>query len=179
MPLQVPIVVTAEDGVTSLRYYVVVTRAVAPEVTVSTAADALGPVSELFSVPLRNATGGGWIGASAGALAPRGGDTDGGPAAAAAPSGGQLTIGAPPGCALDMAQYRRFRKPISDFLRAFQDQRIVPVLYLDDYLCDASACRSHADGVPFYRDAVHFSHSGSRFIGKAMDWGELIAKLAS
>jgi peptidoglycan/LPS O-acetylase OafA/YrhL len=92
---------------------------------------------------------------------------------------GKLTIGAPPDCALSVAKYRRFRKSILDFLGALQDQRIVPVLYLDGYLCDASACRSHADGVPFYRDAVHLSHSGSRFIGKAMNWGKLIAKLAS
>ena len=46
---QVPIVVTAEDGVTSQRYYVVVTRAVA---AATTAGSALGSLEELWAAAL-------------------------------------------------------------------------------------------------------------------------------
>jgi len=103
--LQVPIVVTAEDGVTSLRYYVVVTRATAvapapapaPAVPVISA-DSLGPVSELYSVPLRTGTSDGRLGAF-GAIAPSSsssssssGDIRGGGTPVAAPLGGQLSF---------------------------------------------------------------------------------------
>ena len=101
MPLQVPIVVTAEDGVTSQRYYVVVTRAAAtpapapaPESAVISA-DSLGPVSELYSVPLRTGTSDGRLGAF-GAIAPSGSSSssgsDSGNMPVAAPVSGQLSF---------------------------------------------------------------------------------------
>jgi len=102
---QVPIVVTAEDGVTSLRYYVVVTRAAAAApapapMSAAISADSLGPVSELYSVPLRTGTGSGRLGAF-GAIAPSGssdsssgsgGNIGGGVGPVAAPLGGQLSF---------------------------------------------------------------------------------------
>ncbi len=53
-----------------------------------------------------------------------------------------------------------------------------PIVSFDVSLCRAGICRTTIDGVPLYRDAGHFSRTGSILVGRRLGLGERVWRTA-
>jgi peptidoglycan/LPS O-acetylase OafA/YrhL len=85
---------------------------------------------------------------------------------------GKILLGrARQGCDIQLREYRETQAPVLQVLRRLREEAGVEVVYLDDYLCDASSCRSSIGGLPVYRDTGHLTVEASRRIGLGMDLG--------
>lgn len=82
---------------------------------------------------------------------------------------GRWTIGATPGCVIDVADDAQRRAAEHRFIDALaaSDPRL-PVLRFEPLLCDAQRCQVERDGVPLYRDQGHLSREGSRLLMPAV-----------
>jgi peptidoglycan/LPS O-acetylase OafA/YrhL len=85
--------------------------------------------------------------------------------------GGNPTIAPDAQCRYSRSSYVALRKPVLDFLARTRADQVVPVIALDDALCDATVCATQMDGVPLYRDAGHLSMPGAALLGTRMNWG--------
>ncbi|TDM06178.1 MAG: acyltransferase [Ideonella sp. MAG2] len=90
----------------------------------------------------------------------------------------RLALGAPAGCVIQRQAYEQARALVLDYLRRAPTEAQLPVLRLDDYLCDAKRCRTEIQGVPLYRDAGHLSYDGAVVLADAMHWGSKVQQLA-
>ncbi len=76
---------------------------------------------------------------------------------------GLLTLGAPADCRITKAATPALARRVTALLHRFEREAGMPVLWLDEALCDAATCRTaDSDGLGFYRDAGHLSVEGSR-----------------
>jgi hypothetical protein len=76
---------------------------------------------------------------------------------------GLLTLGAPADCRIVLADAPVPAQRVTALLKRFESEAGVPVLWLDDALCQAGTCRTaDPDGLALYRDAGHLSVDGSR-----------------
>ena len=92
---------------------------------------------------------------------------------------GKAVIGADnPSCAISEARYRAGRVAVRSLLDRVARETQAPVLHLDDYLCKQGTCAVEWNGVFLYRDQGHFSHDGSRQVGKAIGLSSLLTGLA-
>lgn len=83
---------------------------------------------------------------------------------------GLYTVTDYPECTFTMAQFARVRAPVLGFLARVQQRGIVPVVYLHDRLCAGGTCRTSLDGIALYKDPGHLNISGSRLLGRRMQW---------
>lgn len=65
---------------------------------------------------------------------------------------------------------------IYDFLRRVESE--IPVLFLDEFICDDVKCDTMMDGVFIYRDAGHLSVEGSAYLGEKFNLYGRIMELA-
>ncbi len=67
-------------------------------------------------------------------------------------------------------------------LRAFKFlknvENFIPVIWLNDFICNKNKCLASIDGIPIYRDTTHLSKSGSALLGKQFDLNKLIIEKA-
>ncbi|TXD88349.1 acyltransferase [Mitsuaria sp. TWR114] len=79
------------------------------------------------------------------------------------------TIGATPGCVIDVKDDEQRRASEHAFIEALAkaDARL-PVLRFEPLLCDGTSCQVERDGVPLYRDQGHLSREGSRLLMPAV-----------
>lgn len=76
---------------------------------------------------------------------------------------GLMTLGAPADCRIVLASAPALAQRVTALLKRFESEAGVPVLWLDEALCEAGVCRTaDRDGLAFYRDAGHLSVDGSR-----------------
>jgi len=76
------------------------------------------------------------------------------------------------GCQIETGAYRAYQERILDLLG-----RIAPearVVLFSDILCDSDFCNTEIDGVFIYRDWGHLSVEGSEYLGKKMNFYNLI-----
>lgn len=79
-------------------------------------------------------------------------------------------------CSMPTAEVKAFSplvdKLMSDVAKSF------PVVTVEDYLCDADACRAAEEDVPVYRDDGHFSRKGSEVLGTKLQWYTAVTSAA-
>jgi hypothetical protein len=78
-------------------------------------------------------------------------------------------------CDFSRAVDEREQGHILAFLRELQ-ARGVKIVFLPDLLCDTGVCRTALDGIPLYRDHIHFSRDGSTAAGRTWNFYELIRR---
>ncbi len=76
----------------------------------------------------------------------------------------KLIVGPHLDCALPLHDFRAQQAPVRQFLERVPEDADVPVIRLDDFLCEATRCRTMMDGVFLYRDSGHLSHEGSVYL---------------
>lgn len=86
---------------------------------------------------------------------------------------GRIALGAPEGCTIDAADYRKRRAAVLWLLDA-AEQAGIAVIRFDPWLCDDKVCRTLLDDTMVYRDYGHFSHAGVRLIAERMHLDRLI-----
>ncbi|WP_343632910.1 acyltransferase family protein [Roseateles sp.] len=75
---------------------------------------------------------------------------------------GRWTLGAPAGCAIDVADDAQRRAAEHRFIDELaRSDRRLPVMRFEPLLCDGQRCQVERDGVPLYRDQGHLSREGS------------------
>jgi len=70
-------------------------------------------------------------------------------------------------CDFPESAYLEHRAKENAFVRRLGSR--YPVIWLSEATCHAGTCATVLDSVPLYRDARHFTHVGSSFIGKRLD----------
>lgn len=75
-------------------------------------------------------------------------------------------------CRVKVSEYKEVKKEILDFLAVIE--RKYRVIYMSDYLCDDVYCSTELDGVFIYGDRAHLSTAGSTYLGKKMNFYDLI-----
>lgn len=90
---------------------------------------------------------------------------------------GLYSWGGQEGCALARAEYEAKRSDVNALLGAIESAG-VPVIRLDDELCDERQCQTTLDGVMVYRDQGHLSHDGAALLGRRMQWPRLVIERA-
>ncbi|MBO9689936.1 MAG: acyltransferase [Mitsuaria chitosanitabida] len=82
---------------------------------------------------------------------------------------GRWTLGAPVGCAIDVAEDQERRAGEHRFIDELaKSDRKLPVLRFEPLLCDATRCQVERDGIPLYRDQGHLSREGSLLLMPAV-----------
>ena len=87
---------------------------------------------------------------------------------------GRLVRGAHADCGLSMENYRAASPQTLEFFRRLEDETDMPVIQLEEFMCQGNGCMTRLDGVMLYRDQLHLSIAGSAKLGKAMDWAQEI-----
>jgi hypothetical protein len=78
---------------------------------------------------------------------------------------GMPMLGSAGDCDIDEAEYAaRTHVRLDAFVAALRQRLDLTVLGFDDTLCHAGQCKTVMDGIPLYRDAVHFTIEGGRKI---------------
>jgi len=75
-------------------------------------------------------------------------------------------------CRIKVSEYRAAKKDILDFLATIGKK--YTVIYMSDYLCDDVYCNVELDGVFIYGNRAHLSTEGSIYLGKKMNFYDLI-----
>lgn len=76
---------------------------------------------------------------------------------------GLLTLGAPADCRIVLADAPLLTRRATALLKRFEKEAGMPVLWLDEALCESGFCRTaDPDGLALYRDVGHLSVDGSR-----------------
>lgn len=91
---------------------------------------------------------------------------------------GKVLLGAHEGCVILVGEYRQARARVLEALEQAKRELGVDVLSMDDFLCDARACKVQIDGVALYRDAGHLSVEGSRLVGQRMSLTKSLVDMA-
>ena len=79
---------------------------------------------------------------------------------------GLWTIEPSRGCAIHVDEYRRYQNHGLEVVDRLPREALIDVVRFDDVLCDASTCRTKLGSTPLYRDAGHFSVTGSVALGE-------------
>ncbi len=80
----------------------------------------------------------------------------------------------PAECDFTYQTYANKQKEVIHFLKEIE--RNHQVVWIDDIICNGNYCRSSIDSIFIYRDKGHLSNEGVRFIGKKMNFYELVTK---
>ena len=92
---------------------------------------------------------------------------------------GAMAIGADyDDCRLSVQRYRSDRADVLRLLDRVESESGVPVIRLDEHLCDPESCRTKVGESLIYRDSGHLSHEGSRWLGQDMQLGRRILESA-
>lgn len=75
-------------------------------------------------------------------------------------------------CNVRESEYKTHQKSIIQFLKLIDKQ--YRVIWVSEEICSNSNCNAEIENRFIYRDKMHFSHEGSAFIGKKMDFYKLI-----
>jgi hypothetical protein len=75
-------------------------------------------------------------------------------------------------CRIKVGEYKMVKKDILDFLAVIEKK--YTVIYMSDYLCDNVYCNTELEGVFIYGDRGHLSIAGSTYLGKKMNFYNLI-----
>jgi hypothetical protein len=82
---------------------------------------------------------------------------------------GKITFGGRGSCDLPLADVTKTREVIWGMIQAAADANDVPVISMDDFLCDETTCKASIDGTFIYRDAGHLTYEGAALIGQQSD----------
>lgn len=77
-----------------------------------------------------------------------------------------------PGCTISYPDYLAKHSHIVDLLKLFEKE--IPVVWLDKALCDKKNCLIEDKGTFMYMDYEHLSIEGSKYLGKKMNFAQLI-----
>jgi len=91
---------------------------------------------------------------------------------------GLVSIGMRPDCRFTRADYLRYSAPVRSVLEEVARRGIVPIIDFDPVLCSGSLCSTSAGGLPLYRDDVHLSIDGSRYVAGQMQLADRIRREA-
>lgn len=91
---------------------------------------------------------------------------------------GKPTITDHADCTFTLEEYREHRREVLSFLNQVRAQDVAPILDLDDRLCGIGRCQTRLNGTMLYRDEDHLSAAGSVELGREMEWGNLVDRLA-
>jgi hypothetical protein len=73
------------------------------------------------------------------------------------------------GCAIDAAEFTARRgERLDALISRLRNQLDLSVIDFERTLCDAGLCTTMIDGIPLYRDAVHFTIDGGRHLIQKM-----------
>ena len=75
-------------------------------------------------------------------------------------------------CNISISAYHADQENVIQLLHSIQQNH--RVIWLSKELCGEAYCAARIGGIFIYRDGMHLSHEGSRYIGKAMDFYHLI-----
>ena len=92
---------------------------------------------------------------------------------------GITPLGADVDCQVDRAAYQSEKRPVLEFLAAIPVGAAINVVTFDAFLCSASSCRTHDQGILIYRDIGHLSYEGSVFLANASSLLARIRKAAT
>lgn len=92
---------------------------------------------------------------------------------------GQFSVSPYTDCTYTAGQHVAEWQPIHGFLDLIRQRNIAPIYSIEPFLCGSGRCITRLDGTMLYRDAAHLSAAGSRLLGKDMNWGRTVEKLAS
>ena len=92
---------------------------------------------------------------------------------------GKFSVSPYPDCTYTIGQHVAAWQPIHGFLSLVKQRNITPVYSIEPFLCGSGRCVTRLRGTMLYRDAAHLSAAGSRLLGKDMNWGHTMEKLAS
>lgn len=81
-------------------------------------------------------------------------------------------------CVISEARYRTFLAGVLALLDRVADEADVPVIRLDDFLCQKGSCAAEIHGHFLYRDGGHLTYDGSRLLGQEMGLGGRIMEVA-
>jgi peptidoglycan/LPS O-acetylase OafA/YrhL len=90
----------------------------------------------------------------------------------------RIAIGAPPGCVIDEAAYRRSRAAVLAFLARVPAGAGTAVFRFDPLLCAAGSCATSLGAVPLYRDGGHLTVDGAAVLGRRFGLAARIDALA-
>jgi len=76
-------------------------------------------------------------------------------------------------CNFSRSEYKNHRWEVLQLLERLEPK--YRVIWTEDAICNGSTCNAAIEGTFIYRDERHFSHEGSSFVGKKMDFYHLIA----
>lgn len=83
-----------------------------------------------------------------------------------------------PSCEISESVYKSARLPVLSFLRRVEERGDIPVVRMDGLLCGSGRCQVEWAGVPLYRDEGHLSHVGSRVLGRELQLGSWVRRVA-
>ena len=75
-------------------------------------------------------------------------------------------------CHIKLDDYYKTQFSVIKFLKEISKN--YPVVWMSDYLCDESVCKSEENNIFIYRDVGHLSREGSRYLGEKMNFYGLI-----
>ena len=78
----------------------------------------------------------------------------------------------PDSCNFSSEEIIKELKSVYAFLDTVQSTH--RVIRIEQYLCDGHQCGTHEDSVFLYRDSSHLSYEGSAWLGRKIDFYELI-----
>ncbi len=81
-------------------------------------------------------------------------------------------------CTFSIEEYHEYRRVILSFLKEMRAQHTVPILDFDEQLCNSGRCQTRLNGMILYRDEDHLSTIGSVELGREMDWGGVVGRVA-
>ena len=89
---------------------------------------------------------------------------------------GKITFGVD-NCNISREADQRFYGDALTLLRNLSTSADVEVIDPRDWVCDINRCSTILSNIPLYRDPIHLSVSGSKYLGSTFDWrSEVIAK---
>jgi peptidoglycan/LPS O-acetylase OafA/YrhL len=92
---------------------------------------------------------------------------------------GRAIVGADnPSCSISKTRYYTFQADVLALLDRVAVEADVPVIRLDDFLCQGEACAAEMDGTFIYRDGGHLSYDGSRLLGQRMGLASQVMAIA-
>jgi len=75
-------------------------------------------------------------------------------------------------CGLTPQSYETYSKEVIEFLKEIEKQ--YRVVWMSDVLCNQGLCETKMDGIFIYGNGGHLSIEGSKYLGKKMNFYQLI-----
>ena len=93
-------------------------------------------------------------------------------------SQGKPILGQNRQCRIQRANLPKLWQEQEELLLDFETKADVPVIRLDRAFCDDAGCITQEGDQPLFRDAGHLSTVGSLYVGRRLDLGQLIDRVA-